>query len=122
MDKVSNTFLTFAIDGRYQTRLYKLEKDSVIDLCLESSSKIAIEDKDSDGNLFLIIFSLKDYYFGIGVDWNITGIKYEYLNNGIILIIDEKATDSINVNIAWKKLLDEKHLLDVWYGVDPDIR
>jgi hypothetical protein len=26
------------------------------------------------------------------------------------------------VKIAWKKLLDEKHLLDVWYGVDPDIR
>lgn len=114
--------MTFAIDGRYQTRLYKLEKDSVIDLCLESSSKIVIEDKDSNENLFLIIFSLKDYYFGIGVDWNIPGIKYEYLNNGIILIIDGKATDSINVNIAWKKLLDEKHLLDVWYGVDPDIR
>lgn len=56
---------------------------------------------------------MKDYYFGIGVDWNIPGIKYEYLNNGIILIIDEQATDSINVNIAWKKLLDEKHLLDV---------
>ena len=63
--------MTFAIDGRYQTQLYKLEKDSVIDLCLESSSKIAIEDKDSDENLFLIIFNFYILYIKIG-SWKTT--------------------------------------------------
>ncbi|MEL3907633.1 MAG: hypothetical protein P1P64_01305 [Treponemataceae bacterium] len=122
MDILNTNFLNFTVDGRYQTNLSNLGKDAVLDFYLETRYNIEVEDRDSDERLFLTMFSLNNFYFGIGVDGDIAGIKYEYLNNGIRLIISEPAVDSINVNIAWKKGLDEKHLLDVWYGVDPEIR
>jgi hypothetical protein len=114
----------FEVDERYQIEFEQVEKNSVVEFMLETEKLVIIEDKDSDEDLFFSIYNYENLIIGIGVEGDIPGIKYGYVDeknkHGIkIIVSSECEKKSMKINVPWKKVTNSDQIINVELGLDP---
>ena len=112
------------VDKRYQIQFNHVEKKSVVEFILEAKFQIDIEDQGSDEDLFYAVYNYKDLIIGVGVEGDIPGIEYEYLDeenkHGIKIIVSQNCqTISMKVNVPWLRTTDKDQIINVQLAVDP---
>jgi hypothetical protein len=117
-------FKDFEVDKRYQIEFDNVEKDFAVEFILETQFPVDVEDLDSDEDLFYAVYNYKNLIIGIGVEGDIPGIKYEYVDrvnkHGIkIIILHDCQKYSMKVNVAWQKVTNREQIINVQLAVDP---
>ena len=114
----------FTVDERYQVFLKKIEEGNVIDCILNTENSLSIRSVIESGeNLALISFYKDNTKLSIGLVGDRKGIKYEYLENGMRMVILEKQPNCfMPMNIAWL-CMKNPELEDIycWLAADPTL-
>lgn len=116
----------FKVDGRYRILIdnIPLNEETVMDCILQSQHRehlIVLSEPGED--LALISFMFKNMKLSIGVEGDIPGVKYDYLNDRLRIRVSEYASISkLDVFIAWLTMNNiEKEEIYTWFAADPTI-
>ena len=74
--------------------------------------------------MFFSIYNYENLIIGIGVEGDIPGIEYGYVDeenkHGIrIRISSECEKNSMKINVPWKKVINSDQIINVELGLDP---
>jgi hypothetical protein len=123
--ELSNTGQHFAVDKRYQLTVENIDtsNEDVTVCCkiLNCQDKTLIGSSDSGEGLALISFFSENIELSIGTEGDIHGVIYNYLDDGISMIIKKGTPIELVVfMVAW---LETSYMLhnnnNTWFAGDP---
>jgi hypothetical protein len=125
-EKLGNNGRNFAVDSRYQIEIDNIkafESDTIIECALANENIELCGYAESGENLELISFICDNTKLSMGVEGDIPGFYYEYMQNGLRVRITNSATrDTIIFLVAWltmnNKEVEEIH---TWFAADPTL-
>ncbi len=116
----------FKVDGRFRIRVDNIpdKEKSVIDCILQNQNSEHINVYAEPGEeLALISFLINNMKLSIGVQGDMHGVFYDYLNDRLRIRITENASISrLDIFIAWITMDNiEKEEIYTWIAADPTL-
>ena len=116
----------FKVDGRFCIVVDNIpdKGETVIDCILQNQNSLPINVYAEPGeNLALISFMINNKKLSIGVQGDIPGVFYDYLNDRLRIRVTENASISrFDIFIAWITMNNfEKEEIYTWFAADPTI-
>lgn len=124
MYELSNKGSLFNVDGRFRIEVDNIpdKEETVIDCILENQKSEPINVYAESGeDLALISFMINNMKLSIGVQGDIPGVIYDYLDDRLRIKVTEKASISrFDIFIAWITMDNiEKEEVYTWFAADP---
>lgn len=124
MYELSNKGNLFNVDGRFRIEVDNIpdKEETVIDCILENQKSEPINVYAESGeDLALISFMINNMKLSIGVQGDIPGVIYDYLDDRLRIKVTEKASISrFDIFIAWITMDNiEKEEVYTWFAADP---
>lgn len=125
--KLPNKGKQFIVDGRYQVVVDKsmdCNDEDVIDCILNNTKSLTINGYSESGEqLALISFMYNNFKLSIGLEGDIPGVYYEYLNDRLRVRITKYASiKNLKFNVAWLTMQDiGKEEIYTWFAADPTL-
>lgn len=125
--KLANKGKSFTVDGRYQiivdnTLISELE--TIIDCVIDCDKEVALCGYPESGEcLALISFMYSNIKLSIGVEGDIPGVYYEYMNDRLRVRVTKSASiNKLNFFIAWLTMHNkEQEEIYTWFAADPTL-
>lgn len=116
----------YEVDGRFKIVIENIldKEDTVIDCILQNQRDVPFNVYAEPGeDLELISFMVNNMKLSIGVQGNIPGVYYDYLNDRLRIRITKNATiPRLDMYIAWITMDDiEKEEIYTWFAADPTL-
>ena len=124
MYELSNKGNLFNVDRRFRIEVDNIpdKEETVIDCILENQKSEPINVYAESGeDLALISFMINNMKLSIGVQGDIPGVIYDYLDDRLRIKVTEKASISrFDIFIAWITMDNiEKEEVYTWFAADP---
>lgn len=125
--KLDNKGRNFTVDGRYQVianNILVSELETVIECILDNDKAVALNGYAESGEgLALISFLYDNIKLSIGVEGDITGVYYEYMNDRLRVKVKKSASlNSLTFFIAWLTMHNtEQEEIYTWFAADPTL-
>lgn len=127
--KLANKVKSFIVDGRYQVIvdnvLVSESEETIIDCILKDNETRGLSGYAESGeNLALISFLYNNIKLSIGVEGDISGVYYEYMNDRLRVKLTKSASlNSITFFIAWLTMINtEQEEIYTWFAADPTLK
>lgn len=122
--ELPNNGKQFKVDGRIRIVVDNIpdKEETVIDCILQNQNRVPINVYAEPGeNLALISFIIKHMKLSIGVQGDIPGVFYDYLDDRLRIRVTENASISrFDIFIAWITMDNiEKEEIYTWFAADP---
>ena len=117
-------YRSFEVDKRYQIEFDQIEKKTEVEFIFDFWVPIEIVNSGSDERLFYVMYRCENLIIGLGVEGDIPGIKYVYVDtknkHGIKIIISSACKrNSMKINVPWKIITNSDQIINVELGLDP---
>ena len=124
ISRLSNEGNNFKVDGRFHIMLDNIpnEEETVIDCILQNRNSVPFSVYAEPGeDLALISFIINNRKLSIGVQGDIPGVFYDYLNDRLRIRITKNASISrLDIYAAWISMDNiEKEEIYTWFAADP---
>ncbi len=124
--KLENKGRNFTVDGRYRVIVDNIvvsELETIIDCILDNKVLAFNAYSESGEDLALISFLYNNFKLSIGVEGDVSGVHYDYLNDRLRLRITKSASlNSLTFYIAWLTMHDiEQEEIYTWFAADPTL-
>lgn len=125
--KLANNGKNFKVDGRYQVTVDNIvvcNSETVIDILIDDRKVLDLKGYSESGErLALISFMHNNIKLSIGVEGDLQGVYYEYMNDRLrVKITNTASINTLIFFIAWLKM-DNKELEEIytWFAADPTL-
>lgn len=125
--KLDNKGKNFTVDGRYQIVVDNIlvsEIETIIDCIIDSNKVVSLCGYSESGeDLALISFLYNNIKLSIGVEGDISGVYYEYMNDRLRVKVSKSAAlNKLNFFIAWITMNNkEQEEIYTWFAADPTL-
>jgi len=124
--KLPNVGKQYKVDGRYKVVVDKIaaKDETEIECILQNQNTLPLKVNIEPGeDLALLSFMINNMKLSIGVQGDITGVLYDYLNDRLRIRLTKYALiTKLDINIAWITMDDiEKEKIYTWFAADPTL-
>lgn len=125
--RLANKGKNFTVDGRYQAIVDNIsvsELETVIDCIVDDNKALALNGYSESGEgLALISFLYNNIKLSLGVEGDIAGVYYEYMDDRLRVKVTKSASlNSLTFFIAWLTMHNtEQEEIYTWYAADPTL-
>jgi hypothetical protein len=124
--KLPNVGKQYKVDGRYKVVVDNIavNDETVIECILQNQNTLPLKINIEPGeDLALLSFMIDNMKLSIGVQGDIPGILYDYLNDRLrIRLTKDASIMKFDINIAWITMDNiEKEKIYTWFAADPTL-
>lgn len=126
--RLANKGKNYTVDGRYQVMVDNIlvseSEETIIDCILDDNKALALNGYSESGeDLALISFLYNNIKLSIGVEGDIPGVNYEYMDDRLRVKVTKSASlNSLTFFIAWLTMHNaEQEEIYTWFAADPTL-
>lgn len=125
--KLANKGKNFIVDGRYQVIVENMlfsEGETIIDCIIDNNKMLDLHGYPESGEgLALISFIHNNTKLSIGIEDDIPGVYYQYMNDRLRVNVTKSASlNTFTFFIAWLTMHNkEQEEIYTWFAADPTL-